>query len=535
MPWRFVLQVRDVSDVGIEEAALQLSTWTGAGNVLVNPRQTIGATHSVTTADNVINVVFDLTHPRFGPLAVNLVRSPGESVWRWTDPRQRIWTKGSDVVVEATMFRARAAPVVYVPEEELVRRATAAKSAADVGKKKPLETVRVDNLSGVLITKDNFYRNAGGPEIPSLHLMAADPLGDANAAGWKRFKSTVHAKVWPWRDSRIQMVEYGEIGTNGPYGPRFLAGVFLPKGLTSVGRKTIDFMVWFSPNPRAPAYPHVEYPFRGDYPYVLMALGAKAPYEANQRYVTLPYAHLNSGQHFLAYNMVAAKRAAAIVIPVAPSAHFELWESPVTLMRMLKEICRWLPRDDNGRQPKVHPPPPSVGRVGVSGFSAAGVHLSALLARQLPSPRYREALWGTTKDAADFDAAWGELWSIDNNLGSAFRDFVNRGAAWSRQGDRRFRVYKNEFTGYWDPRKETRGEFARAMKNVTPDWQGTKEHWAISMAEPSGRIHAISVSTRYVVSPGEKDQPTMPNMTHENMPRLFFGHAAATSGYTKLS
>src|SRR4051812_37732906 len=99
--------------------------------------------------------------------------------------------------------------------------------------------------------------------------------------------------------------------------------------------------------------------------------------------------------------MVAAKRACAIVVPIAPSGHFELWQSSTTLMRMLKEICRWLPRDDDGRHAKLHPAPPTVGRVGVSGFSAAGVHLAALLDRQGADIHYQDKEWGIQRDAAD--------------------------------------------------------------------------------------------------------------------------------------
>ncbi len=538
MPWQFIVQVRDVGGRPVSGASLQLSTWAGTGNVLVNPRQTIGDQLTFTAADDVINIIVDLIHSRFGPLTVNILRSAGESTWRWTDPRQRVISKGNSVTIEATLFRTRAAPTVYIPEDELSKRAAAAEAPLEAkakADKKPVPPVQIDNLAGVLREQSSFYRASGGRTISSFHLMAADPLGDDKASGWKRFKSTLHANLSPWMTGRIQMIEYGEIGTNGPYGPRFLVGIYLPNELLKVGRKSLDFMVWFSPNPRLPNYPQVDYPFRGDYPYPLMAMGGASPYQAHQTYVELPYAHLNPSQHYLAYQMLAARRACAIIIPIAPSAHFELWQSAGTLMRMLKDICRWLPRDDDGRQPKVYPAPPIVGRVGVSGFSAAGVHLLALLNKQGVDPHYTDEIWGTQNDAAEFDRAWGELWSVDNNLGSQFRSFINRGAAWSRQGDRHFCVYKNEFTGPWRPEQEPDGAFSRAMKNAETSARGGGANWAISMAEKSGRIHAVSVSKTYVVSPAETDDPTMPNQTHENMPRLFFGHAAVTSRYTKLS
>jgi hypothetical protein len=152
------------------------------------------------------------------------------------------------------------------------------------------------------------------------------------------------------------MFEYGEIGTTIT-APRLLIAVWLPHQFARIGCPSIDFLVWFTPNTHPPYYPQVEFPFRGDYPYVLMAQGTGSqddPYSAVQKYAELGFVHMFT-KHRLAYQVAAAQRAAAIVVPIAPSSHFELWESPTTLRRMLKEICHGIPRDDDARIPKIHP------------------------------------------------------------------------------------------------------------------------------------------------------------------------------------
>lgn len=373
-----------------------------------------------------------------------------------------------------------------------------------------------------------------------MHILAPDPLGDAgtsdwpvNAPGWERFRTTVGSAT-PGTSGRIHVIEYGDVGAQGT-GSRFLVAVWLPHELARVGRSTIDLLVWFTPNTNPPNYPAS----LGDYPYVLTAHGT-GPYSARQPYVELPFAHWST-QHFLAYQLLAARRSAAIVIPVAPSSDFALWESPTTLMHMLKDICRWLPRDDDGRVPKIHPPPATVGRVGVAGFSSAVDRLDLLLNRSGPSGRYGDRIWGSAApDHVDFDRAWRELWSIDGafhgDLGKQAR-FLDKAAQWVRhQPDRRLRLYKNDFTdGRWDPRAaDPRSAFGRAMRGARCVERGKDAHWAVFCAAPDRGIQALSMSKSYSVSGGVTGAPAWDNRPHENMPRLCTGHAFATSGFAPL-
>ncbi|MEU1485077.1 hypothetical protein [Streptomyces sp. NPDC005752] len=551
MSIQFQLEVRDVSDGLLPDAVLELSTWTGSGSVTVHAPQVIGATFDFQVTDAVVNVVVSLQHGRFSRLMINLVRNPRENSWRWTDPRIQVRTQGQQVVVRAVMSRIRPAPVTFLEEADLKARAERVKAPLDAAARRrrpaPPETAPLGPLTGALLDRNNFYLRSSMLDQSTFHILAPDPLGSAeqkdwpvNAPGWGRFH-TLAQPATPNIDGRVHLIEYGEVGTQKT-APRFLVAVWMPHELAKVGRSAIDFLVWFTPNTAPQKYPLAQYPYTGDYPYALQARGfgtPAEPYFALQPYVELPFAHWGN-YHNLAYQMLAAKRSAAIVIPVAPSSNFDLWESPMTLMRMLREICRWIPRDDDGKVPKVHPLPPAVGRVAVAGFSSAVDQLNKLLDRHGAALHYHENVWGSVTDHVQFDRSWRELWSVDGAFHGNLRrhtDFLNKGAQWVRdQNDRRLRIYKNDYTdGRWDPRREqSDGEFARAMKGATCVERGKDDHWAVFCAEPRGRIHALSMSKSFSVSSGVTDAPVWDSKPHENMPRLCLGQAMSTSGFAPL-
>jgi len=248
MSWRVRLEIRDVSNLEVANAILELSTWTGSGNVAVESQRPVGATVELTVPDPVINVVVALRHPRYAPLVVNLVRGPNETRWRWTDPRVVVTTDGQLMTVRAVLSRVRPAPLTFVSEEALTSRAEQTKGPLDTAARnhkpprKPPDLARMHTVPGVLRDRDNRYRNSGLPDEPAMHILAQDPLGDAgqtdwpvNAPGWGRFRTT--------SQSVTPVIEYGEISTQNS-GPRFLVAVWLPHELAKVGRSRIDFLVW---------------------------------------------------------------------------------------------------------------------------------------------------------------------------------------------------------------------------------------------------------------------------------------------------
>jgi hypothetical protein len=416
--WQFTIEVGNVAGP-LGDVRLDVQTWDGTNTLRLTPVQ-VAATTQLAVADHVRSVTLTFTHARYAPLAFMLAREAQEPVWRWTNPLQLVTTTGQDVRVGATLVRLKHVETTYVPDSQILQLARGAKEPKDLDAQRkhgdPPKAVRAAALRGALLEKGGeFYRQSGAPNFARFHILNPDPLGDPKAAGWDRFSSSTQS-VSPGTVGRTHLFEYGDVGTDAR-GPRFLVAVWLPNAVANVGYPEIDMLVWFTPNTSLPSYPADEYPFHGDYPYALMALGgvtrnpktkayASQPYEGEQKYTTLGFAHL-LGSHRLAHQMIAAGRAAAIVVPVAPSSHFELWKSPSTLMRMLKEISRFIPRNDNDRVAKVHSKPPRLGRIGVAGFSAAGQRLSTLLNRLGPTFHLRRCRVGHKRRRARIRGGMG--------------------------------------------------------------------------------------------------------------------------------
>ena len=156
-----------------------------------------------------------------------------------------------------------------------------------------------------------------------------------------------------------------------------LVGVWVPLRLHALGSPRTRLRRLAPPHTNNPlANPQVRYPFGPPYPYGLIVTRGRsnAPIAA-QRFLDIPVAHIGT-QHFLAYALLAARRDAVVVVPVAPSSHFEPFESPGTLMRLLRELCLWIPRDDDGAGPPcTRPGPGSDGSwSAVSAPASRGVH-----------------------------------------------------------------------------------------------------------------------------------------------------------------
>lgn len=559
--WRISVVVENAGGAPVHGARLVRRVWAG-GQVQPMPDVTIaGAVYSFDVPETTLNVVCELRHARYATLAMNLVRTAGEGTWRWTNPNRRVRTSGTDVTVHATLGRLRPAPLAYVPEDQLARRARELqatldeadrKNAAQARRKRPASERIFAPLDfdqpNALVTEDrSAYRPQAALQrvIESFHVAAPALLSDTpEAAGWGRFATTAH-RVDPAHAGRLYVLEYGEVGAEPSGGPRFAIGVWVPTRLHDPRVTELDFVVWLHPHTNNPiVMPQVQYPFRQPYPYGLIAVkGPTGTAVASQRFLDIPIFHLLS-QHFLAYQLAAARRDAVIVIPVAPSSHFEVFENPSTLMRLLRELCLWIPRDfPRGADAAVHAPPPAVRRVAVSGFSASVPRLHTLMLPRTPEPHYDSPTWWTTSrdgasdDARDFAHVWKEQWAIDGVAGG-FPAYTDAAAAWLQQAsDRHLRIYKTRFTGGWDFLARRPGAWSTLARRATPVVRGEGAVRAAVASGLDGRWTAASLEDAFVLGPPAGTTPAvepalLPAGAHELMPRIFFGHAAGMSGLT---
>ncbi|MEO3873385.1 hypothetical protein ABGB18_31630 [Nonomuraea sp. B12E4] len=562
--WRITVVMDNASGVPVKGTRLTRRLWAGGAVQRLPEIPVAEATFSFDVPGDTLNIVCEVRHSRYAPLVMNLVRDPGETNWRWTNPTRRVRTVGQEVTIMATLGRIRPAPLSHIPEAGLMQRAQALKPRLDAAEAKNAEARRrrrppaepnfvpldPDHRTA-LVTKDQRAYRPQAPRqgaISAFHVAAPALLSETpEAAGWGRFATTAPT-VDPVRAGRLHLVEYGEVGEEPSRGPRFVVGVWVPLRLHAPKVDALDFVVWLHPNTNNPlTAPQVPFPYRQPYPYGLIAvkdpLGAAI---ASQRFLDIPVFHLLS-QHFLAYQLAAAHREAVIVIPVIPSLggagdHLAFVESPATLMRLLRELCLWIPRDlPRGSDAAVHPPAPVVRRLAISAFSVAVPRLHTLMRAGLPDMRYEAPAWwassreGGLDDAGDFNRVWKEQWAIDG-VAQGFHAYVDAAASWvQHQAGRRIRIYKSEFTGGWDPLASRPGAWAALVKGTKPERRESGKARAVFARDPQDRWQAASFSEEFVLGPesgpaAALEPRLLPAGAHELMPRVCFGHAAATSG-----
>jgi hypothetical protein len=555
--WRVALRLADASGSPVSNARLATEVWTGGATVERTASRSLDTAEATFPVDEpALSIAVHLRHDRFAPLTIALTRSPGETVWRWTSPAQRVATRGSDIDVAATLRRVVAAPAAWQDERVLQSRAEALqgrlddndsrnRAAAKRGRPPTAPTWEmIDADPGAALTdRDRTAYRSALPWLtaaPRFRIAEHNPLADdASAAGWGRFRTRL-VSVDPSRSGRLYLVEYGEVGDAAAAGPRFLVGMWVPQRLHTLGLRELDFVVWLHPHTNnRRTTPQSDFPFRSPYPYAIVAVkNPSGRAVAAQRFPDIACAHIGR-QHYLAHALEAAAVDAVLVVPVAPSSHFEPFESRQTLMRMLRELCLWIPRDDDRGRPAVHSAPPTVGRVVVSGFSSSVPRLTTLMTTRTPAFHYGEAVWGTPADAVAFDAAWRQQWAIDG-VNDGFGTYLHQAASWVRSGsDRRIRIYKSDFTsGRWNPQAaQGAGAWSGLVRGATPAVRRHGKLFGLWVADSRDRWHALSVSNDFVLAapgdPAAAEEPPLVGAPHELMPRICFGHAAATSGLAR--
>jgi hypothetical protein len=548
--------VSNANGAPIEGAELRRTIWTG-GQLDEIPRIKISSEFIFDADANARNIVCELSHPRYAPLVVSMVRNPTEQSWMWTHPNRQVITSGQDLTVGAVLGRLRWPPTSHIPEDQLKSRAAARKRPVDdqalAQKKDPPKFVPLDeSYRSLLTTQDGrSYRlqDAVQPKIADFHVVAPDLVGvDPTQPGWGHFAFRV-ASIDPARSGHLYFTEFGEVASNLSGGRRFLVGLWVPETLTQLGVKSLDFIVWLHPSTGdVHFYPKDTDPYRTKYPFAIWAetLPQGGGFGAPQRYVNLPIHHLFTTQHFLQYQMEAARRNAVIVIPIAPSGDFGPLLTQPPLFRLLKELCLWIPRGDSNSRgmPGRFPPTPNVGKVAVSAFSSSGPHLNTLMAN--PRTNLSDQEWGArpsakawtgmASDDRDFEAAWSEMWSIDSFDPGGFSSFVGKAIDWYNRGDRYLRIYKSEHTGGWDLENPKTAKVKDFISHGRTVMRGSGNLQAVVVQDPGGRWSFAYLSDAFMSGPSPAAPPPqlLPDSPHEMMPRLLFGHAAGLSGLTRL-
>ncbi|MEU9087221.1 hypothetical protein [Streptomyces sp. NPDC048357] len=558
------MAIDNASRVPVTGARLTLQIWEDGLVHRLPEMQVPTPTFTFEVPDKAQSVVCELRHDRYAPLNMALVRAQGESVWRWTNSTRRVSTRGRDVLVSATLGRIRPMPVSHIRNEDLRRRAEVHRSTLEAFRRHNEQrlTPRRPNFvpfdfgqRTALVTADHTKYNRQefrpNPRVDDFHVAKPELFSNVpSALGWERF-ATAPRSVEPVSEGRLYMVEYGEVGADPSPGPRFSVGVWVPHVLHSPKVEKLDFVVWLHPavTNNELRFPQVQFPYRDPYPYGLVATLVDGNPRVDQQFVDIPIAHLLD-QHLLAYQLAAARKAAVLVLPVAPSNHFEAFTRPALLMRLLRELCLWIPQDfPRGAEAVVHRPPPEVGRIAVSAFSSSVPELRPLMEGRVLELDYPAPFWYSSRndqgldDATDFRRAWKEQWAIDS-LGRGFQEYTDAAASWVQDDDdRRLRIYKSAYTGGWNlPTPQRGGAWADMVKKLrlTLETHTSGTVKAVSLRDTRSRIHAVSVPNEFMLGPESgREAALKPELradgAHEMMPRVFFGHAVASSKLTDIS
>ncbi|GLL02855.1 hypothetical protein [Dactylosporangium matsuzakiense] len=549
---RFTLALRDVDGQPVSGTRVTVTVTGADGYPDRRPTIVAAPDSAFDVPDTARYVAIETSHDRYASDGINLMRQGTE--WRWTAPAAGV--RGTAVTLVLT--RVRPVNTTERSQADLTEMARRARAAADARTDAAIDAARARGVPAdkrpqypeFLPADENFramltegsgrwyrYQHSLQRVVAGFHLAQPALLAPQQTSrpGWARFVSST-STVDPEASGQFLLVQYGEVGDRNAGGPRFLIGLWIPQSVLASPPPQLDAILWLHPmaigNPAL--YPQEEYPFGHKYPYALWAQrtveDAKVHYDISQRFPGVPLHHAYT-QHYLAHALIAARRRAVLVIPVAPSGHVAPFVTPGPLHRMLRELLAWLPRlmNRSGQFGVFTGVRPDVRNVVAAGFSSSVPNLGPLLGAGAGDMHYSGDAWQGTSSATLLQSALKEVWAIDGIAkGSAELHDALAGFALSGPG-RRVCIYKSTFTGWWDPWVDG-GRFAGLTRGVPKPpivTDGKARAWAA--ADPQGRWFGASMTTEFL-SPGAAEQPAIEaGKPHEMMPRICFGHAVASS------
>jgi len=378
----------------------------------------------------------------------------------------------------------------------------------------------------------------------NFHLVDAEmlkPPANPKAAGWERLKTTM-AAIKPPGDLWFRLVEYG--GDGG--GPRFLVALCGPlKGLVGEDA-SLDAILYYAPATIVQdakhtynLFPPSRYPFRDDYPYAEIVLEEKESW--NQPYCSMAFAYLMvdglRGGYRLAYQLLAAKKAAVIIMPISPYGNLGPFLTRAGAWRLVREASYFA---YGMREQNDAPQEPRTNRLAICGYSAGVEFANKLLTGDKDTLQddkgqgYDRFVWGSKAD--DLGKAWKETWVLDATGGlSGLAGVKSRLANWVKGADDRcLRIYQTQFTvgPTWSPASDLqlKDDFA-ALFGANPVINTVKNEKDERLAEEAhsadGRFSALYFSNAFLNFAAATDSKIVDS--HHTIPSFAFGHAARTS------
>jgi hypothetical protein len=266
-------------------------------------------------------------------------------------------------------------------------------------------------------------------------------LDDETASGWKLFRNT-HSTISPDDQSCLTLAEWGldptrtippEKGTKTAH--RYLVAIWRPRRVVA-SSGTRDVIVYFQPNTvndPPEDNPRDSPPYRGNYPYSLQKERGTGALLYDQPWIEYVKVFLFQ-DHFLAYQLLAAKRDCILIFPIQP---YGQWQSMALLpgvARLVAETILFEHRHpcsvDQAKTPNswryVSSPRPKLGSVAIAGYSAGIANVAGLVKEHnkllLHSPKSPATRTQKDEDENMYMASphslmesWKEVWDLDGS------------------------------------------------------------------------------------------------------------------------
>lgn len=521
-----IIKVVDVVDTLISEADVSIVSLGGR-----NSGKTNGLGKIILGPMPVEGFKIEVTHPFYLEEEVNVIPPEGGGQFLWDNP---VWTFTPPSTVTVRMSRIRAAPFFQISDNEMKRRDSF-------------------NPNGVFTWKDDAgnhtHRYLGTFNDEALFVPMNHPLFPAEpTGGWGRFNHGEPVKINPSREGDLFWLEWGV----GDKSPRWLVAVWKPRWRGDT-RSKLDFVTFFTPN----TDDNTKFPAsKGEYPYMAWKIGDRLV----QPYPGLAHRYLFI-EKWLAYQLLAAKRQAVLVIPIQLSGNWGPFAHAAGLARLFAEITHFLHRtghtsgyqtstdQDLALTPRyrfsrnsIHQPPPAIQRIVLSGFSA-GVGpivnmLPTTIGQKMSDNRGfkikgidSDSLFGA--DVAPFLNAWKEVW--DQDARSDIRNGLDKHLpGWLRKDDQRMaRCYQTDHTGSQGWIEKT-----PLLEFVTGPLLKPTNGLVAAERHADNRCSLVYFGSGYLkhVTSTQKISPVFwtEKDDHQAVPMVTFMHAALLSGLVKF-
>ncbi|WRZ91541.1 carboxypeptidase-like regulatory domain-containing protein [Streptomyces sp. NBC_01007] len=459
-------------------------------------------------------------------------------VAEWDNPLVTPVSSGTEVSLGVRLGRMDTSPVLKLTDEQVAALMKTPQRDPDA-----VRLFDVPRFNGV-VGYHLHWNDQKEVQVPRAQLLPSKAVAPGTRSWHRLLSKGEDADLAAY--GRFYWLEYAP----RPSRPRYAVAVWSPNLPFPVPPPALDYVVFYSPTTQNEEYKDATYPYG--------LVNASAPF---QKYMELAKKYLLD-EFFFAYQMVAQRNRAVLVMPIANYGDLGPFASGEGLLRALREIGLFLHRQCRTSVKGVRPPRPSnpselagpnlrsntpailddsfgsvpaVGSVAVSGFSTGITPVKSLMSENGWAVSLDSMLWGVPAGPGAMPQSvwrktWRELWDLDgfHPATGGWPPYLDLLQRWlTEQPDRVLRSYHtssrvppNPLT---DPHKVWKYLAAPALDiKISLPWVE-----GIGNAQQLQNSHWTSFTARdlYLIDGEGQDQLPLFIDAHHTTPRVGFPHA----------